>query len=114
MVEVYCAYARMEKLACAVFHLLSCVEECSEARFTQLYKLLFLRLLLVFLRFCYPLLVLRSDYPNNRMKLLKDRLAFQNTSVKAMLSRKKVKITSARIFNPPTGFTYFTLPLHLW
>ena len=44
-----CGYARMEKLTCAVFPVFSRVEDGSEVRFSQLCKLLFLRLLLAFL-----------------------------------------------------------------
>ena len=33
-------YARMKKLTCTVFHVLSRVEDCSEVRFSQLCKLL--------------------------------------------------------------------------
>ena len=41
------------------FHVFSLVEECSEMRFSQLCKLQFLRLLLRFLRFCFPFVVVQ-------------------------------------------------------
>ena len=55
-----CSYKQKEKLACAVFRVFSRVKECSKARVSQLCELLFLRSLLRFWRFCYPLL-LRSE-----------------------------------------------------
>ena len=39
-----CGYARKGKSACAVFHVFSRVEECSDVRFTELCKLLFFTL----------------------------------------------------------------------
>ena len=47
-----CGYARLENLACSVFHVFSRVEKCSEVRFSRLCKLLF-TLVAGFLRFCY-------------------------------------------------------------
>ena len=47
-----CGYAQMEMSACTVFHVLYCIEECLEMRFSQLCNLLFLHLLpFFFLRF---------------------------------------------------------------
>ena len=48
---------KREIVSMPFFHVFSPVEECSEVRFSQLCKLLFLRLLLRFLRFCFPLLL---------------------------------------------------------
>ena len=46
--QVIVGYVRMETFTCAVFHVFSCVEECSKVRFSERCKLLFLRLFLFF------------------------------------------------------------------
>ena len=46
----------METLGCVVFHVFFRVEECSELRFTQLCKLLFLRLLLGYFKLLLSLI----------------------------------------------------------